>query len=408
MNRLLRPGLLCVAFLSCGPAPQLARPDIEVPPTPVPAKENSDAGPVAPTFPQPLSPGEFTGKLDRASIRQMQPWIDDAGFDAKWVALLKTPIEFLGGTPSAFHADLATLDRARFPGGETLCHGDPKLDNFGWTRVEGKGVFSDNDFDEAGYCPVAVDALRFLLATNLWFSSAALDDAVLESYLAAVSNPSQATAVDPSSEPLWDDLRTKVLKKTTSGGKLILGGNVQAPTPEEGLAVRALLKADPRFDPNVLDVARDVHTTGGSAGLRRFWVLGADAQDRQSLVELKELTTPATEFGPHSRTLQGDDRFDVLKRTWWGTPGPADHFQVQLLGAHFLVRSRLTRSSPNPDKLTTSQLEAMLRAEAGLLALRHREAWGAVDPAALKNWLQQSAVTVNARWRAAYLAASAN
>ena len=116
-----------------------------------------------------LRGSDFDAALTKASIRQPQTWLDDAAFEVKWESMLSAPIELLGGASSAFHADLAVLPAKRLPGDEVLCHGDPKIDNFGWTLVDGVAVFSDNDFDDAGFCPVAAEALRYLLATDLAF-----------------------------------------------------------------------------------------------------------------------------------------------------------------------------------------------------------------------------------------------
>src|SRR5262245_54368050 len=214
-------------------------------------------------LPPPIMPGDFSHALDKAYIRSFQTWIDDAGFETKWTSMLTAPIEFLGGASSAFHADLASRAMA-LPGGEGLCHGDAKLDNFGWTLADGHGVFSDNDFDDAGPCPAAADILHFLVATDLMFSDATLDADALDAYVATLTSPSNATAIDPTGEPVWADVRTKGLTKNTSGDTIVLGGEVQAATADEIAAVRALAAGDARFPTTVVDVTRDVRTDGGS------------------------------------------------------------------------------------------------------------------------------------------------
>jgi len=355
--------------------------------------------------PAALTASELTLRLDKPSIRALQTWVDDATFELKWQAMLATPIAFFGATDSSFHLDLGSLPAKRLPGGETLCHGDPKLDNFGWTLVKGAGVFSNNDFDDSGYCPAAADILRDLVATELLFADAALDEAALGSYLDTLDHPSKAVAVDPSSEPTWSDVRTKGLAKDTSGGKLVLGGEVQAATAGEVSAILALAAGDARFPKSVLDVARNVRVDGGSAALRRFWLLTEDASGTRSILELKELGVPGTEFGRHSQTLDGPDRFDVLKPYWWSSKDKQDHFQVELFGARFVARDRLTRTNPKPDKMTHAELKAMLQAEASLLALKHAQAWGKVKTADLGPWLRTSAAVLSTRWRSAYLTA---
>jgi hypothetical protein len=352
-----------------------------------------------------LKASDFTQPITKESIRALQTWLDDATFDEKWQSMIGAPIDFLGGADSAYHADLGALPAKRLPGGETLCHGDPKLDNFGWTQVDGSGAFGDNDFDDAGYCQVAADALRYLVATDLWFNDPALDDAALNAYVDTVHDRSNAVAIDPTTEPKWDDVRTKGLAKDTKGDTLVLGGEVQAATADEVATMRSLAAADPRFPSTVLDVTRDVRIDGGSAGFRRFWLLTQDDAGVRTIIELKELGKPGVEFGRHKHTLDGDDRLETLKEYWWGSSDPGDHFQVTTLGARFMVRDRLTRANPKPDKMTPDQITNMVEAEASALALRHRGAWGDVKRSHLQGWLSASAATLIARWRDAYAAA---
>jgi len=356
-------------------------------------------------LPSAIKPSDFRQRLDKRAIRALQTWLDDAAFEVKFASMLTAPLELLGGASSAYHADLAGLSAKKLPGDEVVCHGDPKIDNFGWTLVDGAGVFSDNDFDDAGFCPVAADALRYLLATDLAFDDPDLDAAALEAYVDTVADKGAATDVDPASEPAWDDVRSRGLAKDSHGDLITLGGEVQAATADEKAAVRALVAADARFPRTVLDVARNVRTTGGSAGFRRFWLLTQDARGTRTIIELKELGAPATELGRHSDTLDGADRFDVLKAFWWGAAAEADHFGVELLGSRWVARDRLTRTNPKPDKLSTRQLTNLVMAEASVMALRHRKAWNKVKKDDLRSWLRDSSATLVARWRATYAAA---
>jgi hypothetical protein len=264
------------------------------------------------------------------------------------------------------------------------------------------GVFSDNDFDDAGFCPVAADILRFLVATDLWFGDPALDDAALSAYVSTVANGDAAAVVDPATEPDWTHTRTKGLAKSTSGDTLILGGEVQAATPDEVAAVRELAARDGRFPTKVLDVARNVREDGGSAGLRRFWLLTEDEVGTRTIVELKELTTPGTEFGRFSHTIDGPWRFDVLKPYWWGAADLGDHFTAYVLDGRFVVRDRLIRANLKPDDMTPEQISNTVQAQASLLGVRHRPAWGRVKTPRLATWLRDSAATLTERWRAAY------
>jgi hypothetical protein len=364
----------------------------------VDASDTPDAG-----LPAAIATGDFPHPLDKTFIRGLQTWLDDAAFETKWQGMLASPIDFLGGADSAFHADLASL-ATPLPGGLVLCHGDAKLDNFGWTLAGSAAVFSDSDFDDAGQCPAAADALHFLAATDLIFHDAALDEAALAAYVNTVRSPDAAIAIDPATEPDWPTLRKQGVDKDAQNNNstIKLGGDIVAATPEERAALSALVAGDSRFPANLYDVARELRTTGGSAGFRRYWLLMDEATHPRTILEVKELGTPGTEFGPHQMTYDGPDRMDVLEQFWWQLTAPASNFEVSVLGASFVVRDRYARQNPDATKLTASQALDVTIAEASLLALRHRDAWQGIDPDALEAWLRASAATVTTRWRLAW------
>ena len=354
-------------------------------------------------LPPAITAADFPQVLDEAFIRAPQTWLGDDAFAVKWTNMLTSPIALLGGANSAYHADLATR-ATPLPGGEVICAGDAKLDNFGWIDADGSGLFNDIDFDDAGACPAAADILHFLLATELQFSDAGLDDAALSAYIDTLAG-SAAVALDPTTQPVWADVLSTGLAKDTSKSHISLGGNVQATSKSDLAAVTALAGSDARFPTDLLDVADDVQTTGGSGGLRRFWLLVEDATHPRTIIELKELVEPGTELGPHSTTYDGPNRFDVLKPYWWGLPVLDDHFGVMLLGTRFLARDRYKHAAPDPTQLTGDQLPNMIQYEASLMASKHAAAWAGVDPTALRPWLAASAATLAARWRATYTAA---
>jgi hypothetical protein len=353
-------------------------------------------------FPPAIEPTDFAQPLDKAFIQGLQTWLDDPTFEVKWTAALAAPIDFLGSADSAFHADLATRPWP-LPGGEVICHGDAKLDNFGWSFEDGASLFSDSDFDDAGDCPAAADILHFLVSTDLLFGDPALDTQALNAYVDTLAMPANAVAIDPTTAPVWDDLRSKGVDKATHGDALALGADVVACTADEIAAIDALVAADTRFPTTLVDVARDIRTDGGSAGLRRYWLLVEDATHPRTIIELKELSPPGTEFGPHSMTYDGANRFDVLKPFWWGTPALGDNFAVTLLGASFVARDKFARQNPDPTTLTAAQRANAITAEASLLALKHGSAWIG-DTSELSDWLEASVHTLVARWRDAYTA----
>lgn len=356
-------------------------------------------------FPQAIMPGDFPHALDKPFIQGLQTWIDAATFEVKFTASLDTPIGFLGSADSAFHADLASRSMPALPGGDVICHGDAKLDNFGWTLQGGAAIFSDSDFDDSGHCPAAADILHFVVATDLLFADPALDTQAIDAYIDTLASASNAVAIDPTSQPDFDDLRDNGVDKATKNNRFKIEDDIVAVTSDERTALTDLAVADTRFPTKLVDVARELRTDGGSAGLRRYWLLVEDDDHPRTVIELKELSPPGTEIGWHPTTLlDGADRFDVLKPFWWGVPALDDQFRVTVLGGTFVARDRFRRDNPDPDKLSTAARANAIQAEASLLAIKHAAAWtGDVSP--LKTWLQTSSTTLIARWRDAYTTA---
>ena len=367
-----------------------------------PIGEDDGPPPDAPApFPSAVLPGDFQQALDKPFIRGLQTWLDDAAFETKWTASLQSPIAFLGSADSAFHADLASRTLP-LPGSEVICHGDAKLDNFGWIFEDSTISFSDGDFDDAGHCPAAADILHFIVATDLLFADPALDRQAIDAYVAAASNWNDSIGIDPSTMPDFEALRNDGVDHATKDGKLKLGGDLVAVTSDERTALTALVAAEARLPTTIYDMAREIRSDGGSAGLRRYWLFVLGLDSLRTIIELKELAPPGTELGWHSTPLV--NRFGVLKRFWWGAFADTDHFEVTLLGGRFVARDRFRRQSLDPEALSVAVRANAIQSEASLLAIRHMTAWKG-DLAPLRAWLETSSQTLIARWREAYASA---
>ncbi|MGQ0508003.1 MAG: DUF2252 family protein [Myxococcaceae bacterium] len=351
----------------------------------------------------PLRPDDFTGSLDRAFLRASSAELSDEAFDAKWNESKGDPVSFFRSFPGAFHADLARLPSSRIPGREVLCTGDAHPENFGYQRVNGKTVYALNDFDDSGYCPAAVDALRYFTVLRLGGSEAWLD-ALLEAFVSVAHGKTLPVPVDAEHTPDWDVLKKKGLAKSTQGDALNLASDrsLSATPPVKREAVEKALQSSPLLKQaglNILDVATYTRISGGSGGLERYWVLAEIDGDR-TLLELKQTVDAGVAQGRHERTLQEPDRLLELQRAFWSDVSKTDYFSVQLDGKHYLVRDRLTKTPLWPNNLTPKQLQAVLRTQAGQL--------GAIDAPGLKDvaeveltqWLRESSATVAARWRA--------
>lgn len=347
---------------------------------------------------KPIASGDFTLKLDRTFIRATQPPISSQAFALKWDASRESSVLFMRSYPAAYHADLFQIAPAKIIGREGLCFGDPHPDNFGFIRIGGRTKFVFNDLDDSGYCPVALDAARYFAILRLYFDDSALTKDVLEQYVDTVKDLSRAQEIDGALVPDWDQVAKDELAQSVANGKLVLGGEVSAASSSERAAVVSLVQTDWRLaGATVLDVAKVTRVSGGSGGLRRFWVL-VSRSGRQTILELKEAATPAVDFGRQTKWLGMDQRLAVLKTALWSTTVQDDYFYVQVLGARFLVRNRLAKKSIDLVAMSSKDREDVLRAQASVMARLHAPRWSGVEKDEIRSWLYDSSKVIADRW----------
>jgi len=364
----------------------------------------SEVTAAAKSGPPAIAPGELTGALDRAALRATNPDIDDAAFDAKWSAAIADPFAFFRAFAAAYHADLAALDASRVPGGEALCVGDAHPENFGWMRIGDDDVFAVNDFDDAGYCPVAFDAVRYFVALSLAEDDDGLTQSAIERYVDTVKDGSRAVTIDHGLAPSWSKVRSKGLSNATDGDAFILGDatGLAAVTPEERDTLAAFVAGDARLDGAVVrDAAAFTKTDGGSAGLLRYWLL-ADPSGDATILELKAVVKPGVEWGRHTRTLSFEQRFATLKKAFWGKSAKKDTFGVDLFGRQFMLRDRLIRQSTKLGDLDDATLAQVVGVEASQLALAHAGALTSIKKDPLRAWLIGTTSTLASRWKTAW------
>lgn len=349
-----------------------------------------------------VSDGDFDGTLDRSFIAATQPNLPADVFAAKWDASRESGVIFMRSYPGAYHADLARVDAKRILGEEGICFGDAHPDNFGFLRLDGETRFVFNDLDDAGICPVGVDAARYFAVLRLYFDDKDLTKEILEQYVDTVKDRGRAERIDKDLLPSWDSVASKELADATVGERFLLEGEVGAPSAAERAAVLALAKADAQLSRlAILDVASVGRTAGGSGGLRRFWLL-ADDGARRTILELKEAATPGVDMGRASRMLTFDERLATLKRELWATPSPSDYFYVSLSGVRYLVRDRLAKRSVKLLDLSNKDLRNVLRTQASVMASVHGAHWENVDKDRLRSWLDGTSKTLADRWQDTY------
>ncbi len=354
----------------------------------------------------PLADDDFANALDRRFIRGTSQNLDEATFGKKWDASLASSVLFMRAYPAAYHADLLQIPPKRILGAEGLCFGDPHPDNFGFLLVGGATVFSFNDLDDAGYCPIAFDAARYFAVLRLYFDDKDLTAEVLEKYVDTVKDPLRAVWLKSSMAPDWAAVNASVLAEAARGDALTLGGELSAVAGAEREAVLRVAATDPTLSTyRVLDLGAVAREAGGSGGLRRYWLLvekGSGASKRRTILELKETTTPGAAFGRHSKELRFETRLATLKSTFWGSAPSGDYFYVTLFGARFLVRDRATKKSVKLDPKGSKETTEVLLAQASVMARLQAKYWRSVKKDDLRAWLHESSKTLAHRWRDTY------
>ncbi len=176
------------------------------------------------------------------------------------------------------------------------CVGDAHPENFGvLLQNNGASLFSMNDIDDSGPCPVVLDIFRLMVSSRLYDNSTKIDK-ILVAYLAGIQRQNY------NMPPAVQDMMKKSQKKGTrpsdnkvSGNKLIRDSSMREVTADEAKQIKqALVYLRPYVDPHtkLLDMLATVKVGGGSGGLLRYEIL---LNNKGSLVhlEFKEEVTPA-------------------------------------------------------------------------------------------------------------------
>jgi uncharacterized protein (DUF2252 family) len=174
------------------------------------------------------------------------------------------------------------------------CVGDAHPENFGVVlKNDSTPIFTMNDMDDFGPCPIAYDLLRLLVSSRLYLSSIDLNE-IVSSYKLGLQGNSIAI---PSS--IQNMIQTAKVAGTSVSPKKVKGNSLKrkSESREVTLAEKQIItnNLETLYKGESLKVKDLIATTkvgGGSGGLSRYEVL-CIANNQLLHVELKELTTPA-------------------------------------------------------------------------------------------------------------------
>ena len=344
-----------------------------------------DAGAAGPK--QPIRSAKKMGRYlgQKKLFRKLSPTLTRGEFDAKFATALEAPANLVRSYAGVFWRLARKAPPKRRLARVGKVFGDAHRENFGFIRIGGKTVFGMTDYDDSGTGFVDDDAAHYFAELRLaeGKSGKKLVAKAIAQYARAVADPSKAVEIDSDLRPDWDKTTRNDLERTVKGKKFRYGKNRTlrpARANERGIVEQAVAGTPALSGLTILDVAELIRVQGGSGGLARYWVLvepkkGGDAYT----IELKELGQPGVAESGVPQEADPAVRLRGLKRAFWGTSAGSDWFPVELNGTPFLVRNRHSVEKVDLGRLSKSDYEKVILAQASYMARVHRPAWRGVS-----------------------------
>lgn len=325
-----------------------------------------------------------------ADIRSLYPDLSDADFRKK-----------LNGASDRFHflrtlvpAYYLFLQRNPPQGWDELwsqsgwCVGDAHPENFGILLSDsGNPLFTMNDIDDAGLCPLVADALRFFVAVRLYDRNLNLHDLYVEYQNGVRGAPIQYSRelkemakkaegkVDPSGGWLSDGQHLK---------RGAIGDDVSG--PEWGV-LQFTIATEYGANTKMWDAVRFQKDSGGSGGMLRYRVL-IEASQLQ-VVELKQIQAPGIFPLARGPIPPPAERIARTLRLEQGAY-VSDLFRVTQVGGYAMYLRPRRKGNLGIDLASLSrerQVKPVLKDEAKVLGQLHLR--GALDIRAYQNALSR-------------------
>jgi uncharacterized protein (DUF2252 family) len=175
------------------------------------------------------------------------------------------------------------------------CVGDAHAENFGILLQEnGSAIFTMNDMDDSGPCPVAYDLLRILVSSRLYMPNISTQE-IVKSYSDGLKGKSASTP-DSIKSMTKDALKAgvQIASKDLQGSTFKRKSSMEEVDSNIRGQVTSLLQAHYRNEGlRILDIVATSKVGGGSGGLQRYEVLISNTKNQVIQLELKELVTPS-------------------------------------------------------------------------------------------------------------------
>jgi len=280
------------------------------------------------------------------------------GFKNKWTKLMDNgdkgaAMHFFRSFVRCYYVDLGEANP--YVGLVSPAFGDAHIENFGYNVFAKDTVmFVYNDFDDSGYCPVGLDAVRYFTVLRLLNVDDEKIKHLIKHYAKLVTDKSPVDLGERSKkwkinnksiydEKYWNP--TKRLKKAQKEFKKCRQadsawvGDIQKVFKQK----KKLSKFKVPDDDHVREY--DDHETGGSGGLLRFWVHVKDHDGNEDILEFKQLTKNPGVGNQWNNDPQFDKRIKWCASNLWPSVKRQFDFQVALRdGSYsFMVRSRVKK-----------------------------------------------------------------
>ncbi len=270
---------------------------------------------------------------------------DPYTFDSVKVKAADNSFHFLRSFVDLFYITFEN-NQANFPGISSLtsaqgwCVGDAHPENFGVLLQQDQSpLFTMNDMDDSGPCPVVLELYRLMVSSNLYDSSTKINK-ILEAYTLGLNH---------QSFPQPDSIQVMIAKATKKGispkdskiakNKFIRDAQMVEVTANERDQLMSALKSYRKIlDPKsrVLDLVATSKVGGGSGGLRRFEIL-IDNGGVLLHLEVKQEVRPAVY--PVSPNIPAtEQRITSTLQFVQGRNASPFYKVIQIDGSDFLIR----------------------------------------------------------------------
>ncbi len=345
---------------------------------------------------EPLAPAV---SLTADYFRQSYPHLTAEQFQQKWQNSHKSGLLFVRSYVNTWYDELGRMSST---GPIGPCFGDPHPENFGYLPFADGFEYLYNDVDDSGACPVIFDALRYFTSTKIMLKDDALEAELRRAYIRFLNGDELSERPSRALRPDMSSILSKVLDKSTKQGKIKRERGSTTLDPSKAQSLFALFQGTGAGckDCKLLDATQPKISSGGSAGLDRYWLLVETGAQTQQLIEFKELTEPASHRGPWAQQKKLT-RTTILEEIW-GKKWPQYFALVNIEGESFLIRSRVNADLDLKD-LSAEQKKAVLMEQVYLLAQLHKKTL--TGNTLLEEWLGRQSEFQARRFSEALLAA---